>query len=331
MDHEYVYQKGNRLYAVFVIDGKQIWKATGLEASSDNMTKAKNMLPELKEVALEKIRRRQEQDSGCDTKISDSEVKEIRDIKTEHSVDISDEGKIIIGEIKKFEERLRKELNTKLNMMGNSFEYIVKMLENSGMGLSVIDREKISWQSDMKNLVYELMKIDNDSFPTYNSVLKRVCLKLRDVYGIVIDQLRKEYKSKYGVDRASDVLEIISESNTEKDLFESVLRSLFPAGYWHHEDGVACADYSTEKAREVVVRELIEPLAKKYNDSSKGYNKTFREVYKNMDCAWGNLQTRYKRVNRLKANPQKFTIVVNNPTVFKKFKRTVGELLDETV
>lgn len=152
---------------------------------------------------------------------------------------------------------------------------------------------------------------------------------MRNVYGIVIEQLRKEYRDKYGRDSLPEALEAISEDKTSRDLFETILRGLFPKGYWNHEDDTADDNYNECKTQEEIVRDLIKPLAEKYNDLSKGYNKTLRVVYKRMDCSWSNLQTRYKNNNNLKTIPQKMTIVINNQSVFRKFKKCVNELLDE--
>lgn len=109
-----------------------------------------------------------------------------------------------------------------------------------------------------------------------------------------------------------------------------ILRGLFPENYWSHKDGVIADEYTEVKTQEEIVRDIIKPLAEKYNDTTKGYNKTFRIVYKRMGCSWSNLQTRYKNSNNLKTTPQKLTIVTNNQDVFRKFKKCVRELLDET-
>lgn len=229
-----------------------------------------------------------------------------------------------------FESKIEVNMTNKMNVMSNSFAYIVKVLEDSGIATSNIDKHKISWQTDMKNIAYELIHINKEEFPTYNSVLKAVYLKLRNVYGIVLDQLRKEYKDRYGLDYFPDALEAVSDDKTSRDLFEMVLRGLFPQDYWSHKDGVIDDEYSEIKTQEEIVRDIIKPLAEKYNDATKGYNKTFRVVYKRMGCSWSNLQTRYKNSNNLKTTPQKLTIVINNQDVFRKFKKCVRELLDET-
>lgn len=238
---------------------------------------------------------------------------------------IDDSVKSILNEMfTGFEHRVE----SRMNVMSNSFAYIENILKNSGIATSNIDKEKMTWQTDMKNLSYELMNVRKYDFPTYNSVMRTVYSKMRNVYGIVLEQIRKDYKDKYGLDYSPDVLEAIGDNKNIKNIFESILKGLFPDEYWccgekYSEDGVE------SKSREAMVRELIKPLAEKYDDHSKGYNKTLRIIYSRMDCSWSNLQTRYKKTNGLRAIPQKITIVINNPEVYRKFKKSVRELLDE--
>lgn len=107
---------------------------------------------------------------------------------------VNDAVRATLGELfSEFENKIEVNISNKMNVMSNSFAYIVKILEDSGIATSNIDKRKISWQTDMKNIAYELIHINKKEFPTYNSVLKAVYLKMRNVYGIVLDQLRKEY------------------------------------------------------------------------------------------------------------------------------------------
>lgn len=230
-----------------------------------------------------------------------------------------------------FENTFEKSMSNKMNVMSNSFLYISKMLEDSGVMSANIDKDKLSWQTDMQNIIYELIQINKTEFPTCNSVIKAIYIKMRNVYGIVLDQLRKEYRDRYGLDYYPNALEAVADDEVARKVFESILRDLFPDNYWSYKVGVVDDTYTREPAQtqEDIVRSIIKPLAEKYDDKSKGYNRTFRIVYQKMDCAWSNLQTRYKKNNNLKTTPQKLTIVINNPRVFREFKKCVRELLDE--
>lgn len=237
--------------------------------------------------------------------------------------------KTITEMFSRFENRFETNMANKMNVMSNSFAYITKMLEDSGIASTNIDKRRITWQTDMKNIIYELVSINRSAFPSYNSVIKTVCLRMRDVYGVVIDQLRKDYRDKYNLDSSPDILEVISDNKTVKNLFETIIRGLLPKDYQFRDDNLSDDEYSDRNRQEDAIKELIKPLAEKYNDSSKGYSKTLRVVYKHMDCSWTNLQTRYKNNNNLKTTPQKMTIITNNQYVFRKFKKCVQKLLDD--
>ena len=81
-----------------------------------------------------------------------------------------------------FEQKTEKSIANTMNTTSNSFEYIAKMLENSGVFTSNIDKQKIAWQTDMKNVIYELMRMDKKSFPTYNSVIKLIYSTMWEKY-----------------------------------------------------------------------------------------------------------------------------------------------------
>lgn len=73
---------------------------------------------------------------------------------------------------REFENTITKNMTSKMNVMSNSFTYIAKVLENSGIATTCIDKKKISWQTDMKNTIYKLVSINKESSLTYNSVFK---------------------------------------------------------------------------------------------------------------------------------------------------------------
>lgn len=54
-----------------------------------------------------------------------------------------------------------------------------------------------AWQKRASETIKELMKTDKKNYPTFNSVLVPIYIRLRNVYGVVLDQLRKDFKYKY--------------------------------------------------------------------------------------------------------------------------------------
>lgn len=96
-----------------------------------------------------------------------------------------------------------------------------------------------------------------------------------------------------------------------RDIFNSLLISLFPDGYFtddvlsfieRRENGeVATLDKS---ARDAIV-EIITPLTIKCGDKSQGHSNAFEIVCSHMNCSWSNLKTRYMNKNKVEKPQQK--------------------------
>lgn len=189
-----------------------------------------------------------------------------------------------------------------------------------------------AWRKRASEMIKELMKVEKAKYPSFNSVLIPIYIKLRDVYGVVLEQLRKDFRNKYDTLRYPSAFEAISGDDTVRDIFDSILIGLFPDDYFIDEtleiiergEAVACNNSPDE-----VLKEIISPLALKNHDDSFGYSKTFEFVCENMECSWNNLQTRYKNKNHTENEPSKLTIIITNEAVFRKFKKTVRDMLEK--
>lgn len=77
--------------------------------------------------------------------------------------------------------------------------------------------------------------------------------------------------------------------------------------------------------------QVIAPLIEKYNDRSNAGMATYRKVYKRMDekykIGWKNLATRY--INEHGEKPSKKDLIETRPSLRKKFKSAVKELMEE--
>ena len=78
--------------------------------------------------------------------------------------------------------------------------------------------------------------------------------------------------------------------------------------------------------------QIIAPLVKKYDDHSNAGMATYRRVYKKMDAdnkiCWKNLTTRY--INEHGKKPLRKNLIETRPSLRKKFKNAVRELMEET-
>lgn len=189
-----------------------------------------------------------------------------------------------------------------------------------------------AWRRRISEMIKELMKVDKKQYPSVNSVLHTIYIQLRNVYGVVLEQLRRDFRYKFDTLRYPTAFEAISEDDTVRSIFESILFGLFPDEYFKDEV-LECIEgggsIESETKPEEVILQLLVPLAVKRRDNSFGYAETFNLVCNSMDCSWGNLQTRYMNKHNLDDAPSKAILIVENANVLRKFKKTVRVLLDE--
>lgn len=193
-----------------------------------------------------------------------------------------------------------------------------------------------AWMKRASEMIKELIKIDKIHYSSFNSVLVPIYIELRNKYGIVLDQLRKDYRYNNDTLRYPSAFEAISDDDMARSIFDSLLISLFPEEYF--KDNVLDYIERSENGEEIKLDEspeeaiikFVTPLAVKKNDSSQGYIDTLEEIYSQMDCSWGNLQTRYMKKNNVISPPSKVTIIMSNDNVLKKFKKTLCTLLENS-
>ena len=192
-----------------------------------------------------------------------------------------------------------------------------------------------AWRKRASEMIKELIKVDKKNYPTFNSVLVPIYIQLRNVYGVVLDQLRKDFRYNNDTLRYPSAFEAISDNDMIRNIFDSLLIGLFPDNYIVDE-ALNCIERGENNeeavldeppAEEMILR-IIAPLAIKRKDKSYGYIETFELVCANMKCSWGNLQTRYMGKNNIEDPPSKVAIITSNANVLKKFKKTICALLE---
>lgn len=192
-----------------------------------------------------------------------------------------------------------------------------------------------AWRNRASEMVKELIKVDKKNYPTFNSVLVPIYTQLRNVYGVVLDQLRKDFRYKYDTLRYPSAFEAISDDDMVRGIFDSLLIGLFPDNYFVDDvlDFIERSDNGEEatldESPEEIVLKVIAPLAIKRNDNSYRYIETFELLCSRVDCSWGNLQTRYMNKNNVDEPPSKAAIIASNANVLRKFKKTVCALLED--
>lgn len=227
-------------------------------------------------------------------------------------------------------EQVTKQIASIDKAMDDLAQFASNLMKSQDFDVKPIRMSNVAWQQRILEFANELIRVDRKHYPTQPSVLKAVYIRLRNEYGIVLDQLRRDYRYKYDILRSPTALEAISDNDRIRSIFESVLKGLFPEDYF--EDDILVMIENGEENdkghnKEDAVWKIIVPLATKRNDNSFGYTQTLEAVCKEMDCVWSNLQTRYKKKHGLDQDPAKIEIITENPYVMRKFKKTVSKML----
>jgi|GEM_PF-3965072 len=76
------------------------------------------------------------------------------------------------------------------------------------------------------------------------------------------------------------------------------------------------------------LRSTIKPLAIHLDDTTKGFNLTYRKVYKNMNVDWERRRNTYKNKYKLSNKPTKFNLVDRNDRLFTMFQNVVTGMLE---
>lgn len=120
-------------------------------------------------------------------------------------------------------------------------------------------------------------------------------------------------------------IDVVMDKAMIKSIFESVLADM-EYEYCHK---------TVEKSDNEIgdwTNQIIDPLVEKYNDHSNAGMATYRRVYKKMDednkIGWKNLTTRY--INEHGKKPSRKDLIETRPSLRKKFKNAVKELMEET-
>ena len=183
-----------------------------------------------------------------------------------------------------------------------------------------------SWKSWKETMYKKMDHICENSthFGKRNDVMKWLYRYMNKKYGVVWDQEEREYKERNNTSISPSTIDIVADKPMIKSIFESVLANL---EYECCHKRVAGTADSAENWSD----QIIAPLVEKYNDHSNAGMATYRRVYKKMDVdnkiCWKNLTTRY--INEHGKKPSRKDLIETRPSLRKKFKNAVKELMEE--
>ena len=230
-----------------------------------------------------------------------------------------------IEEMKQEQKKAYKDMSTLANIILDWKE----SFEKNGLTKPVLPEVSTtsSWKS-WKETMYQKMDhicANTTQFGKRNDVMKWMYRYMNKKYGVVWDQEEREYKERNHTSISPSTIDIVLDKSMIKSIFESVLADL----------EYECCHKTVEKLDNEIgdwTDQIIAPLVEKYNDHSNSGMATYRRVYKKMDAdnkiCWKNLTTRY--INEHGKKPLRKDLIETRPSLRKKFKNAVKELMEET-
>ena len=198
------------------------------------------------------------------------------------------------------------------------------------------------WRDDIMNKIYYYISLNpkrynGKSNKQVSGVLRQIYRRMKELYGFVSEQLRKEYYRKYETAVIS-TLELVYLDNTWRSLFEHILddmiQSSFPAEETTDTETVNDnPDFETPKpvTNHTKMTEAVLALAEFTGDTTAHHYKTYERIYNKMrsEQSWKNLMTRFKKNRNLSMTPSKSKLVQNSDKLTKQFIKTAKHILSE--
>lgn len=219
-------------------------------------------------------------------------------------------------------DRLESKIDKMYDDMGTLAKMFLDWKETTDKRtLPVVTDRNTSWKPSM----YEKMDriCDNTTdFGKRADVMKWIYRYMTKNYGVVWDQEVREYKERNKTHILPSTIDVVQDKPIIKSIFESVLADL---EYKYCKPVINTADQTKW------IDQIVEPLIEKYDDHSTSAMVTYRKIYRRMNengkIAWNNMTTRY--INEHGKKPSKKDLIETRPTLRKKFRQAVKELMEE--
>ena len=260
---------------------------------------------------------------------------------------------------KYFTPVLESRLNYQAAWLTAQFNKRIAELEKAIDGITTVVPEEYPWpvghllkgcpdDMEWKQWVYRLLDchvVMTGSKHSRRDLLSGLYRYMLKNYTYVADEERKKYHEKHPAhDGKISMIELIADDEKWRDIFSAILIEFvtnkgegyeIPARAQAKEEDVPVQEPIEDKKtkpglpawrqQRAEIVEIIRPFAESRNDSSKGYNATFRIVYKKMPVDWGIREARYKKKHNLTKRPQRIDMIANEPALRKIFEKTVKE------
>lgn len=228
-----------------------------------------------------------------------------------------------IEEVRQENRKMYKDMSALANIILDWKESFDK---NTSSKLPIPDINTYSYSS-WKETMYQKMDricVNTSKFGKRSEVMRWIYKYMTKNYGVVWDQETREYKERNHTSVMPSTIDVVMDKAMIKSIFESVLADL--------EYEYCNKMVKPDKPAISWSDQIIAPLVEKYNDHSNAGMATYRRVYKKMDAdnkiCWKNLTTRY--INEHGKKPSRKNLIETRPSLRKKFKGAVKELMEET-
>jgi prophage antirepressor-like protein len=222
-----------------------------------------------------------------------------------------------------FEETLKQligiteKFNKRQNDVENSLLYIKQLLEKQGVSNAPIPQpipKNSEWKTQAVLNVKELLSKNPSKYKSFNNILSKIYIQMRNVYGVVFEQEQKDYNDQYNTTGRQTGLTIVDNNEQLKSLFNNLLSDMI--------------EESNKIAKIDVIKESVKPLAEKYNDKSLGKGLTLRKVYAHMNSNWYYYNKKYKLSTGKTTKPTKLKLIEGSDRLTNKFYKSVKALLE---
>ena len=186
--------------------------------------------------------------------------------------------------------------------------------------------DEINWKMEMRRRVDKMVKEYPELYADFNTVLRRVYVKMRDVYGFVSDQAIKEYRYAHPNIEKATVLDAVSDSPQWRSIFDPVLSNLEEDSRKEMERRRMAAEMG--KTRQEIIQPLIEARGDKSNYGCATYT-LVKGRLKKKGILYANYEEGYRRDTGIKRHISNGELIDNVPALKREFAKAVGELLAE--
>lgn len=182
------------------------------------------------------------------------------------------------------------------------------------------------WKEEAYRQCKKLVKEYPDQHNNYNSVLTKIYTKIKNTYGICLDQEVKEYKN--GETGYVPTIDAISVKGDLRSLFESILGNMEEECKLREEKKKAVTTAMLARTRQ----EIIQPLIDARNDHSIYGSATYSAVSARMRKKGIDIEAEkeaYRKKKGIKRRINRNELFDNDADMKKIFAETVAELLHE--